>query len=166
MLAERPERAKRFGLAMSSFTTGPAYSLRHLVNGFAWDSIPDGGTVIDIGGSTGDAAFALASAYPSLHFIVQELPEVVANSQEKEGVDVKFMAHDFFEPQPTTGKGNGIGADVYLLRWVLHNWPDAKCVAILRALIPALKRGARVLVMDFVMPPFGVLPNDLKRKLR
>ena len=162
MLAEQPERAKRFGLAMSSFTTGPGYSLSHLNNGFPWDSILDGGTVIDIGGSTGDAAFALASAYPHLHFVVQELPEVVANAKEREGGDVKFMIHDMFEEQPVEGKG----ADVYLLRWVLHNWPDAKCVAILRALIPALKRGERVLVMDFVMPPFGVLPNDLKRKLR
>ncbi len=36
----------------------------------------------------------------------------------------------------------------------------------LKALIPALKKGARVLVMDFVMPPFGVLSNNLDRKLR
>ncbi|CAO2648170.1 Nn.00g090920.m01.CDS01 [Neocucurbitaria sp. VM-36] len=159
VIAQDPDRARRFGGAMSFFTTGEGYSLRHLTDGYPWHFIPSG-TVVDLGGSHGDAAFALARKYPTLDLIVQELPEVVANSKEQEGLNVRFMAHDFFEEQPIKG------ADVYLYRWTLHNWPDKYCVDILRALIPALKNGARVLVMDFVMPPPGVLPNDLDRKLR
>lgn len=159
MLGQNPDRARRFGGAMSFFTTGEGYSLRHLTDGYPWDSVFSG-TVVDLGGSNGDAAFALARKYPSLHLIVQELPEVFANSKEEEGLDVKFMAHDFFEGQPVKG------ADVYLYRWILHNYPDKYCIKILKALIPALKKGARVLVMDFVMPPLGVLPNDIERKLR
>ncbi|KAF2491084.1 putative O-methyltransferase [Lophium mytilinum] len=159
VLAQNPDRARRFGGAMSFFTTGEGYSLRHLTDGYPWDSILSG-TVVDLGGSHGDAAFALARRYPNLHLIVQELPEIVANSKEEDGVDVKFMAHDFFEEQPING------ADVYLYRWILHNWPDKYCIKILKALIPALKKGARVLIMDFVMPPPGVLPNDVERKLR
>jgi hypothetical protein len=97
VLATDPERARRLGGAMSFFTTGDGYSLRHLTDGYPWDLIPSGGTVVDLGGSTGDAAFALARKFPDLHLIVQELPEVVANSKSEEGLDVKFMAHDFFE---------------------------------------------------------------------
>lgn len=145
---------------MSFFTTGEGYSLDHLTDGYDWDSINPGGTVVDLGGSHGDAAFALARKYHSLHFIVQELPQVVANSKEEKGLDVKFIAHDFFEEQPVHG------ADVYLFRWILHNWSDKYCIKILRALIPALKPGARVLISDFVMPPPGVVPNILDRKLR
>jgi len=143
---------------MSVFTTGDGYSLRHLTDGYPWDSVL--GTVVDLGGSHGDAAFALAKKYPHLHLIVQELPEVVANSKEQEGLDVKFMAHDFFQEQPVKD------ADVYFYRWIFHNWPDKYCIKILKALVPALKKGSRILIVDFVMPPYGVLPNDLERKLR
>ncbi|KAJ9367330.1 hypothetical protein DTO282F9_7368 [Paecilomyces variotii] len=158
-LAKNPDRARRFAGAMSFFTTGEGYSLRHLTDGYCWDSI-GAGTVIDLGGSHGDAAFALARKYPSLHLIVQELPQVVAESKEEVGLDVKFMTHDLFEEQPVQD------ADVYLYRWTLHNWPDKYCIRALKALIPALKPGSRVLIMDFVMPPPGVLPNNVERKLR
>jgi O-methyltransferase domain len=148
---------------MSFFTTGDGYSLRHLADGYPWETIVPAdskGTVVDLGGSHGDAAFAIARAHPNLSLIVQELPQVVANSRPEAGLDVQFMAHDFFTEQPVHG------ADAYLFRWTLHNWPDKYCIRALRALIPALKKGARVLVMDFVMPPVGVLPNELERKLR
>lgn len=70
---------------------------------------------------------------------------------------IEFMTHDFFHPQPVKG------ADVYLLRWILHDWPDAYCVKILRALRPALKKNVRVLVAEAVMPPRGVLPLPQER---
>ncbi|KAL6704153.1 hypothetical protein ACN47E_008713 [Coniothyrium glycines] len=159
VLGQDPQRARRFGGAMSFFTTGDGYSLRHLVDGYPWESVGSG-TVVDLGGSHGDAAFALANKYPKLNLVVQELPEVVANSTEQDGLSVRFMAHDFFQPQPVKD------ADVYLYRWTLHNWPDKHCIDILKALAPSLKHGARVLVMDFVMPPPGVLPNEMDRKLR
>ena len=58
---------------------------------------------------------------------------------------ITFTHHDFFEPQP-------VQADVYFFRHVLHDWPDADCVRILQALIPALKDGARVLISEGAMP--------------
>ncbi|USP77674.1 hypothetical protein yc1106_04948 [Curvularia clavata] len=158
-LASDPERARRFGEGMSFFTTGEGFSLRHLTDGYPWESVAPG-TVVDMGGSHGDAAFALARKFPNLHLIVQDLPEVIANSKEEEGLDVKFQIHDFFQPQPVKG------ADVYYYRWTLHNWSDKYCFKALRALIPALKKGARLLIVDTVMPPPGTLPNDLERKLR
>jgi hypothetical protein len=48
-----------------------------------------------------------------------------------------------FDPQPVT-------ADIYMLKWILHDWPDVESLAILRALIPALKPGARVVFIDYV----------------
>jgi len=158
VLEENPDRARRFREAMSFFTIGDGYSLRHLTNGYPWNKVR--GTVVDIGGSHGEAAFALARCYPHLHLIVQDLFDVVSNSKERWSFNVKLMVHDFFQEQPMKE------ADVYLYRSILHNWPDEYCIKILRALVPALKKGAKVLVMDVVMPLYGVVPNNLEQKLR
>jgi hypothetical protein len=37
-----------------------------------------------------------------------------------------------------------------MLKWILHDWPEAESVAILRSLVPALKPGARVVFIDYV----------------
>jgi hypothetical protein len=50
------------------------------------------------------------------------------------------MQHDFFTPQPVKD------ADIYLYRWIFHNWDDEKSISILRNLIPALKKGAMIQV--------------------
>lgn len=159
MMEQDRERAKRFGEAMSFFTTDPGFSLHHLTDGYPWDSISKG-TVVDLGGSHGDAAFALARKYNNLSLVVQDLSKTIAGCKEQEGLDVKFMAHDFFEDQVVKN------ADVYLYRSVLHNWPDKYCIKILKALVPALKKGARILVNDGVTPAPGVLANEQERELR
>ena len=62
---------------------------------------------------------------------------------------IKFMEYDFFTPQPIKD------ADVYLYRWIFHNWPDDKCVDILRNAIPAMKPGAKILINDGGLPEPG-----------
>jgi hypothetical protein len=59
------------------------------------------------------------------------------------------MKHDFFTPQVVKD------ADVYLYRWIFHNWGDDQSVEILRAAIPALKPGAKVLINDGCLPAPG-----------
>jgi chemotaxis methyl-accepting protein methylase len=73
---------------------------------------------------------------------------------------VTFMEHDFFTEQPVKG------ADVYFLRWILHNWSDKYCIEILRNLAPALKKGARVVVNEFCVPPPGILTPFQEKPLR
>ena len=70
------------------------------------------------------------------------------------------MVHDFFKPQPVSG------ADVYFFRWIFHNWSDKYCIQILRNLIPALKRGARVIISDAVLPEPGEIPKKLESQMR
>lgn len=73
---------------------------------------------------------------------------------------VKFMEHDFFTEQPVQG------ADVYLFRWIFHNWSDKYSIKILRNLIPALKPGAKVVINDNVLPQPGVLSRWQEERLR
>lgn len=56
--------------------------------------------------------------------------------------NIKWMVHDYFTPQPV------VGADVYLYRFVFHNLYDEKAIDVLRAAIPALKTGAKILIND------------------
>ena len=56
-----------------------------------------------------------------------------------------------FQEQP-------VCADVYHFRWIFHNWPDKYCTMLLRAQIPALKAGARIVIQDFVVPESGTAP--------
>lgn len=53
------------------------------------------------------------------------------------------MAHDFFKPQP-------VQADIYMIKLILHDWPDKESVQILRGLVPSMRPGSRVLFIDYV----------------
>lgn len=162
-ISKSPERVTRFKDAMNYFQSAPGFEAARVIDGFDWDLIKNG-TVVDVGGSHGIVSIELARRFPSLRFVVQDRDEVVAESSRTVPADVAdrvtFMAHDFFMDQPVQG------ADVYFFRWILHNWSDKYCVKILRALRPALKSGARVLIQDILLPEPGTMHYYHERKMR
>lgn len=109
-MAKDPARIKQFAGSMKALATGTGNSLHHLVQNYPWTDIGSG-IVVDLGGSTGAAAFAVAEKQPDIHFIVQDLPSVVSEAKERPGVNVTFQAHSFMEEQPVKG------ANVYMSRW-------------------------------------------------
>ncbi|KAI1373456.1 S-adenosyl-L-methionine-dependent methyltransferase [Hypoxylon crocopeplum] len=126
------------------------------VAAYPWGKVlPPDGHVVDVGGGSGHVSRALAESFPSFRITVQDRAEVIEAARQdasgKRGGNVSYQVHSFFEPQPL------IGADVYFLRQIMHDWPRREAVSILRALVPALKPGARVLVSEYVVPP----PEDL-----
>ena len=52
------------------------------------------------------------------------------------------------------------------MRSILHNWSDKYSIQILRHLTPALKRGARVLVHELVLPEPNTLPKADEMRIR
>ena len=137
-----------------------------LSEGFPWDEIRNGGTVVDVGGSQGHVSAFLAGKHPHLRFIVQDLPEVVSESQLTYQIPdtvrdrVSLMASDFFEPQKVSD------ADVFLIRHIFHNWSDSYCLKILRNLIPGLKPGAKIVINDQLLPEPNALPLTQERFIR
>ncbi|KAF1978268.1 S-adenosyl-L-methionine-dependent methyltransferase [Bimuria novae-zelandiae CBS 107.79] len=113
-------------------------------------------TVVDIGGSAGHDAFALAAAYPKLSITVEDLHECApvfsANVPSELASRVTFLEHNFFNPQP-------VSADIYLLKLILHDWPEAESVEIIQQLRPALKPGARILFIDYMGKQGEIDPN-------
>lgn len=162
-LANMPDRAIVFAGAMKWHAMLPGYSAEYLVAGFPWKS---GGqlTVVDVGGGLGHVSRALVDHNPTVKCVVEDSPDVIVQGQEGFPADlegrVSFQAHDFFQEQPVKG------ADVYLLRLVLHDWSDKYSKMIIRALIPALKPGAKVVINDRVIPGRGEAPYLAEREAR
>ena len=163
-ISKDPKRAKRFANAMSFFHSRPGLEISYLLNNYDWAGIGNGsdGVFVDVGGSHGFVSIELAKRFPPVNCIVQDRPEVIKNATiPLPLVDrVKFMEHDFFTEQPIKG------ADVYFLRWILHNWSDKYAILILKALVPALKHGAKVIVNEFCIPPYGTLSLFQERSVR
>jgi hypothetical protein len=148
-----PQRAKRMGGAMNSLTGGEGYEVSYLVNDYDWSRIDSSSrTVVDIGGSHGFVCIELAEKYKNMKFVVQDLPKTVQSAPKLEGDlgnRISFQAHDYHTKQPVKG------ADVYLYRWIMHNQSDPYAINMLRQLIPALKKGARVVINDHCLPEPG-----------
>ncbi|KAL9616206.1 MAG: hypothetical protein Q9160_008896 [Pyrenula sp. 1 TL-2023] len=143
-----PLRAHRLAQSMKLFTETPVFSLEHTVNNFEWGLVRK---VVDIGGSSGHVSIAIAKAYAYIQCVVQDLTSVVDGIEAPPELRdrVVYMAHNFMHEQPIKD------ADVYFLRWVLHDWSDLYAVKILRALIPALSAGCRVVINDSCLPGMG-----------
>ncbi|KAF4632321.1 hypothetical protein G7Y89_g5805 [Cudoniella acicularis] len=162
-LAQYPERAQRMAKAMSFMNSGPGYSPRHILENFDWGDAANG-LLVDVGGGQGIVAIEIARHFPRIKCIVQDLPEViegvsVPDDLAKDG-RLMLMPHDFFQEQVVKG------ADVYYLRWILHDWSDKYATEIIRQLVPALKRGARILVSELCLPDPCVLSRYKERHAR
>ncbi|KAF1843483.1 S-adenosyl-L-methionine-dependent methyltransferase [Cucurbitaria berberidis CBS 394.84] len=157
-MAQHETVARKFAESMTLMQSSPALSV-DFVLGYDWN-LHASGTVVDVGGSQGSVAFKLAEAFPGMDIIVQDRPEIIALAPKTAYKNVQFQEHDFFAPQPVKD------ADVYFFRFILHDWPTKYCIKILQALIPALKRGARVILMDAIVPEPGVLSPFQERSIR
>ncbi|PVH87919.1 S-adenosyl-L-methionine-dependent methyltransferase [Cadophora sp. DSE1049] len=162
--AKNPDRLKRYGTAMAANAASEGYHVKHVVENYPWESLGEA-TVVDLGGSQGHVSVAIAEKFPSLRFVVQELPSmrpphVVGTLVTPELESrVALTTHDFFTPQP-------VSADVYYFRWIFHNWSDAYAIKILQNLVPALKPGARVLLNDGVLPEPGTVGGMEEKSIR
>lgn len=113
------------------------------------------GVVADIGGGTGALLAAVLAAHPAVRGVLVDQPHVVAGAGPVlAGVAdrVEVVAGDFFAAVPG-------GADAYLLRRILHDWPDDDARRVLRSVRAAMSPGARLVVVDAVVGPPGTDPH-------
>ena len=149
VLGRNPERGRRFGVAMKYYSRGSKQEMPLIMEGFDWAKVDKPGSVlVDLGGGHGDVSQFIAQHTRQLRFVVQDLADTVRNGAKLLPVEyhgrIEFEAHDFFQPQRRS-------ADVFVLRWILHNWSDKYAVEILRTLVPVMKEGSRVLIIEHLM---------------
>jgi hypothetical protein len=111
-------------------------------------------TIADIAGGTGALLAAILRRQPDSRGILFDQPHVVAGARailDRAGVAdrVRIEAGSFFERVPS-------GADAYVMRRILHDWPDAEAVTILRCCRAAMRPDARLLLIEGVVGP----PNE------
>jgi len=114
-------------------------------------------TVVDVGGGTGALLASLLRQHPQARGILVDLPGTVARSAKvmrEAGVAsrVTVQGQSFFDPIPA-------GADLYVLKSVLNDWPDEPTVAILRRCAQAAHPGGRIVVLG------GVSADEAPRSL-
>ena len=140
--------------------------------GFPWETLPKGTKIVDVGGGVGSACQEITKKNQSLKFTIQDPPRVANeaiavsiirsapmlrvhmftgstqywNHHEPKAIaegQVTIQGHDFFTPQPIRD------ADVFLIRYTLHNWSDAKAIETLKRLREVATVGkTRVVVID------------------
>lgn len=159
ILAAQPERAKRFAGAMDFYKSDDAWDLRHILEVYDWKTQLDwpGSRVIDVGGGKGTVSQFLTRHTDHARFLVQDLPHVVTAARvelpHELSSRVEFAPHNFLEPQDFT---SATLPDAFLLRWILHDWPDNYCVRILRSLVPAMQPGTKLLIYESVIDDLPV----------
>jgi hypothetical protein len=145
-IAERPAESQTFTRAMKRAITFVTEEVARILD-------TRSATVIaDIGGAGGSLLHAVLQANPAPIGIVFDLPniaEIAKGAAAEVGLErrVTSVGGDFFEAVPA--------ADLYLLRYILHDWDDAACIRILQNCRRAMLPGGRVAVIEQVLGDIG-----------
>lgn len=142
--AEEPEHAELFNQTMTSISqltdapvaAGYDFSRYH--------------TIVDVGGGHGTLLAAILAAAPGSRGVLYDLPRVVASVpnllREHNVADrVRIAEGSFFDSVPG-------GGDAYVLKNIMHDWPDEKAVQILGNVRAAAGSRATVLLVELVIP--------------
>ncbi|KAJ6510967.1 O-methyltransferase [Mycena sanguinolenta] len=153
---EKPEnrkRFKRFGFAMDvSRRLSPPGAI---LQGFKWSALPDKALIVDVGGGIGSISLEIAQANPHLRFLIQDKQAVLREGAEHWETElpgalaagrVSFGEHDFFGPQSVKN------ADIFLLRFIVHDWSDAYSSKILKHLRDAAQSTTKLIVVEHLVP--------------
>ena len=158
---EDPDGSRNFNRAMSEGT------LREAPGIFGTYDFTEFSTLVDVGGGDGTLLGSILAATPGLQGILFDTGPGLAESGERLralGVDdcCEVVEGDFFDTVPA-------GADAYIMKSVIHDWDDDRCVTILSNCRQAMKADGKVLIVEPVVPGtvkpsfalLGVIMSDL-----
>jgi hypothetical protein len=140
---KNPAEAAIFNKAMTdlSMVDAPAVADAYDFSGI--------GSITDVAGGHGLLLATILQRNPHLMGTLYDLPQVmdgVAGGPTEPVKDrIQFVAGSMFESVPA-------GSDVYMMKYIIHDWPDEKCVEILKACRANVKAGGKLLVIDMVTP--------------
>jgi hypothetical protein len=144
-LSGSPEEAGRFGLAMSNMSLQAIHGISAHCEFGGFEHI------VDVGGNRGTLLLDILGSNPGLRGTIFDLPPVIkVAARDLEGHPladrIRLEAGSFFEEVPA-------GADAYLLKHILHDWPDGDCDRILSTIRRAIPPHGRLFVFDALLVP-------------
>ena len=150
-LGEHPDKARIFDAAMVGIHGRESSAV---LNAYDLTGIE---VIADIGGGNGSQITEILTKYTKLQGILFDLPHVIERAKARiqaSGLQhrCKLVSGSFFEAVPE-------GAGAYILRHIIHDWDDDRCLTILRNCHRAMSPTSRLLVIESVIPsgnePFG-----------
>jgi hypothetical protein len=116
----------------------------------AWD-FSRAKIVADLGGGGGSLILAVLQEYPHLRGMLVDLEPSIEAAKPRFAAETlssrcELVVSDLTESVPA-------GADVYMLKHVLHGCQDAKAITILKNCRAAMPNGGTLLIIEFILPP-------------
>lgn len=143
-MADEPELDEIFNGAM---TDASGLAIGPVIAGYDFSRYP---TIVDVAGGHGRFLAAILNATPGARGILFDQPHVVAGAgavlkQHQVADRVQVAEGSFFDAVTD-------GGDAYVLKHIIHDWPDDEAVEILRNVRIAAGAGKHVLLVEFVLP--------------
>jgi hypothetical protein len=143
-LKQNPVEAQIFNDAMTALSTIDSPAVAEAYN---FDGIR---SIVDVGGGHGLLLATILKRNTHLKGTLYEVPHVISgavNGPLKPVMERCTLASgDMFSTVPA-------GADAYIMKHIIHDWPDDLCLKILRACRKSVNSGGRLLVVDNVIQP-------------
>ncbi|MBC7930967.1 MAG: methyltransferase [Rubrivivax sp.] len=141
--AANTEQSEIFNRAMTDMSAGIAPAIVEAYDFSGTEKLAD------IAGGHGYLLARILKANPETTGVLFDVAPVIAGAGElleREGVAarVEKVAGDFFARVPC--------ADAYIMKHIIHDWDDERCITILKNIRAAMKRDAKVLIVEAVVP--------------
>jgi hypothetical protein len=143
-VSSRPELSELFDVAMTNFSE---LAVDALIAAYDFASYR---TIVDVAGGHGRLLAGILATTPTATGVLFDLPHVVAGAQpllrkHRVADRVRMLEGSFFDAVPE-------GGDLYVLKNIIHDWPDDKAQQILKTLRAATRTGATVVLIECVIP--------------
>ena len=143
--SENPDEAAYFARAMSNISAMAAAEV--LASGYDFSQFTH---IVDVGGSQGAMLAGILRTAPRSKGVLFDRPEVIEAGRATVmayglGDRLTQVAGDFLKEAPQ-------GGDLYVLKWILHDWADADCLIILRNIQRASGPRGRAAIIEMVRP--------------
>src|SRR5437016_10951292 len=139
-----PDASANFNAAMTSLS---ALESPAVAEAYDFEGI---GSIVDIAGGHGLLLATILSRYPRMKGTLYDRPSVIAGARSGPLAPVMnrctLASGDMFSSVPP-------GADAYIMKYIIHDWPDDLCRKILRACREGVNPGGKLLVVDSVIKP-------------
>jgi O-methyltransferase domain len=108
------------------------------------------GTLADVAGGHGFVLTSILQKHAELRGILFDLPHVVSGAKGRiESLGLagrcEMVAGDFFQAVPS--------ADSYVMKNIVHDWEDARAIAILKNCARAMRSKGKVILIEMVLAP-------------
>jgi len=106
--------------------------------------------VVDVGGSEGVLLRGILGRAPNARGVIFDRADVIegarrAVSESGMAERIELVSGDFFAEVPG-------GGDLYLLKSILHDWPDDKCEEIVKSVHRSAPSGSRLVLVEMLLP--------------